>query len=594
MFMKKDFIKYEIKNSPTRRSGGAAMLISIIFFLFISLAIIFGLVSPAVREFRISSDTISSKQSYFLAESGVEDAYYRIKNNKAIGTSTSITLGGNTASTSITNVGQTEKDVTSLGDVSARQRTSALVIKTGTGVTFKYGTQAGQGGITFSNNAGLLGSLYSNGNIYGSNNAYITGDAYVADAPALNADQSNGSGVPPNNIIFGNTNSTQDFAQSFQLSNAGIINKAQLYLKKVGSPSNATIRITTDSSGHPSTTNVATGTLNANLVTTSYGWIDASFSSNPQMLTGVTYWLVVDSSTSSSNYYTIGGDTGYANGQAKIGQYGSTWNNTSPSGLDGYFGIFLGGTTGSINNMSVGTSGTGSAYAHTVTNSTITTNLYCQSGSNNNKACDTSKADPAQQDLPVSDANITAWKTDALNGGVVNGDVTVSGNQTIGPEKIVGNLTVSGTLTLANTIWVTGNVTVNGTVKLASSFGATTGIMIADGYITIANNSVFQDSGTAGSYIMLLSTSSCDSSIVGNPCGANDAINASNNSNLIIVNAEKGAIHFSNNASVKEMVANRIYLANNVTISYGSGLINVDFSSGPSGGWAISSWGESQ
>ncbi len=585
-------MNYNLKK--IKRNSGAAMLISIIFFLFISLAIVFGIVSPGVREFKVSGDSISSKQSYFLSESGVEDAYFRIKNNKTIGSTTLITLGGNTANTLITNVGTSQKTITSLGDVASKQRSSQMIIKAGTGVVFKYGTQAGQGGITFANNSGLNGSLYSNGNIYGSNGAFITGDAYVADAPALSADQTNGSGIPANNIVFGNATSTQDFSQGFQLDNDGKINKAQIYLKKVGAPSNATVRITTDSSGKPSTTNVATGTLNANLVTTSYGWVDVSFSSNPQMITGITYWLVVDSASNSSNYYTIGGNSSYANGTGKIGQYGSTWNNTSPSGLDGYFSIFLGGTKGSIDNMNIGSSGVGSAFVDSITNSTIANKAYCQTGSNNNKTCDTSRANPTQENLPVSDANIADWQADAENGGVTNGNVTVSGSQTIGPRKIIGDLTVSGTLTIANTIWVTGNININGTVKLAPSFGATTGIIISDGYITMANNSVFTDSGTAGSYIMLLSTSSCDSAIVGNPCGSNDAINASNNSNLIIVNAQKGAIHFNNNASVKEMVANRIYLANNSTISYGSGLISVDFSSGPSGGWDIDTWAESQ
>lgn len=576
-----------------KKNSGAAMLTSIVFFVFISLAIVFGLVSPGVRGFRVVAESIQSKQSYFLSESGIEDAVFRIKNNKTIGNSTVIALNGNTATTTISDVVAGQKTVTSVGDVASRQRSSQVVLKGGTGVVFKYGTQAGQGGITFRNNSGLIGSLYSNGNIYGSNGAYITGDAYVANAPALSADQTNGSGTPPNNIVFGNANSTQDFAQSFQLSNNGVVNKAQIYIKKVGSPSNATLRITSDASGKPSTTNVATGSLNANLVTSNYGWIDVSFSSNPQMLAGVTYWLVVDSSSNSSNYYTIGGDTGYSSGQGKIGQYGGTWNNTSPTGLDGYFKIFLGGTTGSMDNMNIGTNGVGSAYVNTITNSTIADKAYCQTGSNNNKTCNTSLADPAPENLPVSDANITSWKTDAENGGIINGDYTVSGSQTMGPKKIIGDLTVSGTLTLADTIWVTGNIIINGTVKLATSYIATTGIMIADGYITTANNSVFQDSGTAGSYIMLLSTSSCDSAVVGNPCGLNDAINASNNSDLIIVNAQKGAINFKNNASVKEMVANRIYLSNNAVVSYGSGLISVNFTSGPSGGWDIDTWIES-
>jgi hypothetical protein len=577
-----------------KNEKGAAMMLTVVSFLFISLAVISGLVSPSLRQFRNASMSLNSKQAYFLAESGGEDVSYRIINNITVSDSEVLNLGDNSVTTTVTTVSGNNKQVSSLGDVSGYQRKVAVTLKTGAGVVFKYGTQSGQGGINFSNNAGLYGSLYSNGNVTGSNNAFITGDVYVANAPALSADQSNDSGTPSNNIVFANANSTQDFAQSFVLDNDGLVNKIQLYLKKVGSPANATVRIVTNNSGSPSTTNVATGTLNANLVTNNYGWIDVSFSSNPQMLAGVTYWFVVDSSTNASNYYTIGGNNIYANGQGKIGQYGSTWNNTSPSGLDGFFKIFLGGTYGVISGMRIGENGTGDAHAHTVNNNTIAGTAYCQTGSGNNKSCNTSLADPVQQDLPISDANIEKWKDDALLGGVINGDYSISGSQTLGPKKIIGNLTVNGTLTIADTIWVTGNLIINGTVKLDSSFSATTGILIADGYITTANNSVFQDSGTAGSYILLLSTSSCDSSIVGNPCGAHNAIEAGNNSDIIIANAQKGAISFSNNAGVKEMVGNRIYLSNNATVTYGSGLISVDFTSGPSGGWVIGGWEEKQ
>jgi len=47
------------KRLPAGRQGGAAMLISVIFFLFISLAIISGLVAPTVREFRNASANIN-------------------------------------------------------------------------------------------------------------------------------------------------------------------------------------------------------------------------------------------------------------------------------------------------------------------------------------------------------------------------------------------------------------------------------------------------------------------------------------------------------------------------------------------------------
>ncbi|MFZ2072190.1 MAG: hypothetical protein WAV10_00700 [Minisyncoccia bacterium] len=419
-----------------KRNGGQAMIISVVFFLSISLIVISGLVSPSVREYKISNDLIRSRQSLFLAESGVEDAYYRLKNARSIGSSTLITVNGNTATTAITNTSASLKTITSLGDVFSRQRKSEMKISTGDGVVFKYGTQAGQGGISFKNNAYLKGSLYSNGNITGENGAYITGDAFVA------------------------------------------------------------------------------------------------------------------------------------------------------------------GGNGLISNMRVGYGGTGDAHAHTITGSTVTGTIYCQHGSGNNKACDTSQADPVAQAFPISDESIASWKADATAGEVINNSVTISIPTTMGLKKIVGNLTVNKTLTITNTIYVTGNIIINEvsgspkppSIKLNSSYGSNSGIIIADGYIAINNNVVLQDSGTTGSYILFLSDSSCDAE-VGN-CNGKDAIDVNNNSNISIVNAQKGTVSFSNNAKVKEAVGNTIRLQNNVGIEYGSGITNVGFTSGPSGGWVLSSWQE--
>jgi len=430
--------KMRPQSEKLKRNKGAAMLISVIFFLFISLAIISGLVSPTLREFRAAQVNLSSKKSYFLAESGSEDAMYRIIKNKTIGTSESITLDSNTVTTTITSVGSTQKRVVALGDVSGNQRKITSLLTTGDGEVFKYGTQAGQGGVVFHNNAFLNGNLYSNGDIVGSNGAYITSDAYVA------------------------------------------------------------------------------------------------------------------------------------------------------------------GSSGTISNMRIGQSGTGNAYAHTVTGSTITGTIYCQipvppALSGNNKVCDTSREDPVAEALPITDDSITEWETDATNGGITNNNVTISSPTTLGAVKIIGDLTVNSTLTIGGTIYVTGNVilNVNSIVKLNSSYGTSSGIIVSDGYVVISNGVVFQDSGTAGSYIMFLSNSDCDASVTGSPCNAHNAIEISNNSSISIVNAQQGTVYFSNNATVKEVVGNKIELKNNVGISYGSGII-VDFSSGPSGSWNVQSWGESE
>ncbi|MCX6751154.1 MAG: hypothetical protein NT161_00050 [Candidatus Nomurabacteria bacterium] len=170
-----------LKNKKVNKQSGAAMLISIVFFLFISLAIISGLVSPSIREFKVSVDSIRSKQSYFLSESGAEDAFYRLKKAKPIGTSTSITLMGNTAITAITDSGYNQKTITSLGDVSSRQRTSKAIISSGAGVGFNYGIQAGDGGFKIDGSSTITGSVYANGNI-DAKDTIVTGSATAAGA----------------------------------------------------------------------------------------------------------------------------------------------------------------------------------------------------------------------------------------------------------------------------------------------------------------------------------------------------------------------------------------------------------------------------
>ncbi len=416
---------------------GQVMLIVVIFFLFLSTTIVLGIASPILKQVSIAQENYRSKKSYYLAESALEDVYYRLLNSKQVAATETIDLNDGQVTITTTNT-LAGKQIVAVANVNNNIRKLQANLVKGTGVVFKYGTQSGRGGIIFENNSFLKGSLYSNGNIVGSNGAYITGDAFVA------------------------------------------------------------------------------------------------------------------------------------------------------------------GSTGSITNMRVGTSGTGDARAHTITNSTVTGSIYCQSGSDNDdpnrnpKPCNTSQADPIEADMPISDENIAQWQTDAADGGVATGDMTISSPTTLGPKKIIGNLIINNTLTLSNTIWVTGNIFINETVKLTSSYGASSGVIIADGYIDVSNGVIFQDSGTAGSYILLLSNSTCDVSIAISPCNGKDAITIGNNSTITIANAQKGTVYFSNNSSVKEAAGKTLRLKNNSGLSYGSGLVNANFTSGPSGGYTVTDWGEIQ
>ncbi len=564
--------------------NGAAMLISVVFFLFISLAIISGLVSPTIREYKNSTDLLRSRQSFFVSESGVEDAYFRLKLSKPIGSSTSITLNGATATTAIVNSGFNEKTITTLGNVDGRERTNEVTLSTGDGVSFGYGVQAGVGGFYMGSNSVVNGSVYSNGTITGAGS--ITGTAASANTSALAADQTNDSGIPDSDITFGNANSTQDFAQSFQISTTDVVNKVDLYLKKVSTPGNLTVRIVNNSGGSPGTTTLASGSLSASLISTTYGWVSVPLSTNPQLNAGTTYWIVVDGTTNSSRYYFIGANNSYASGTGKVGQYSSTWSNTTPADLDGYFRLYLGGIGGLIDGITVGSGGAGNAYAHTVTNSTVAGNNYCQVGSGNNKPCDTTLPDPTQVAMPISDQNILDWKVEAEAGGTYTGNYIVDDDTTsLGPKKITGDMTIrnNADLTMTGILWVQGNLTVsnNATVRLAPDYGTSEGVIVVDGIIDINNNSDFIGSGSSGSYLMVLSTSNSTS-----------AITLENNGGAVILYAHNGTVNLSNNSGARALNGFQINLANNSVIIYDTGLANSNFVNGPSGGWNINTWEE--
>lgn len=249
----------------------------------------------------------------------------------------------------------------------------------------------------------------------------------------------------------------------------------------------------------------------------------------------------------------------------------------------------------SIDELLVGTDGSGDADAYTITDSDVEGGLYCRVGSGNNKYCDASKPIPSPAELPITEPNIDKWRNDATDGGIINGNYTIAGSSSFGPKKIVGNLTVvnNKTLTLIGTLWVTGDIILgeNSGIRLSPAYGANSGVIITDGRIDVSNNVVVSGSGQPGSYLLLLTTSDCPRS---GSCDGEYAIDASNNVSAIVFNAQNGSIRMDNNSSVKEVTAYEVILKANASVNYESGLANVNFISGPSGGWNVSSWQETE
>lgn len=192
------------------------------------------------------------------------------------------------------------------------------------------------------------------------------------------------------------------------------------------------------------------------------------------------------------------------------------------------------------------------------------------------------------QPLPISDSQINNWKSQAETGGIYNGNYTLAGTAqaSIGPLKIIGNLTLSNSakLTLNGTIWVTGNVSLNNSSILqldSAGYGATSGVLVADGIVGVNNSAIVRGTGQSGSYLMLLTTSP-----------ANPAMSVGNSATAGVFYASQGVIDISNSAFLREVTAYGLTLGNSVTIQYDVGMANLFFSSGPGGGYKIENWQE--
>ncbi|MBU4338521.1 hypothetical protein KKB43_05550 [Patescibacteria group bacterium] len=440
-------------------SRGFAGIIALLTVCSLVLILTFSLSASLFTKKQISKNLYNSLKSYYLAESGTEDAIVRVLKNYNYGPTNIFTLDGSTIDQNISESGNTTTiDVSSSYLNNVRKLTSSLTVTT-TAVSFYYGVQVGEGGLTMGNNALVIGNIYSNGIVTGGGSV-ITGDVIVANGMAL----------------------------------SGIVVK---------------------------------GNVKANSIVSS-------------KICGDAYYQNIDATS-----------TNFLNSP------------TSP-----------------------------------------TCSLPLTSGT----------AHPGSTDMPVETMPITidtirSWEEDAEAGGVYsdaahcNPQVNIS----IGPAKLNCNLTGANgiKITLTGTLWVNGNIILpnNVIVELSSGYGDNSGVIIADnignetvnGVITTSNNAIIcgsngynSGSGTCNvsneTYIMFLSTHS----------GATNAINISNNATGAIFYAFAGIANVANNASIKEVTAYKLILANNATVTYESGLENATFSSGPGGGWEIISWNETE
>lgn len=591
--------------SPARAHAGQAVLTTVLFLLFASGALLASFSSIALKETRSSRVDMRAKQSYFLAEAGLEDLAYRLRQGMQYQSEETVILDSTSATVMVSGPGN-QKTIESRGDVAGAIRTSRILLTTGAGASFVYGLQVGYLGLDIENQAQVIGSVYSNGNIEADSGTRITGDAWVAGGTATTPDQAQES--QSDDLLIRDIRERRDAAQQFVPSITAHARKASFLVKKVGAPGDATVRIVADQNGRPKNSGtLASGTLRSSQVTSTYGWVDVTFSSNAPLSQNQPYWVIIDNgSYSASRYYVLGGalDSSYSSGTFL---YSPDWDSSSPvwtpppqGSRDAAFRIFLGTVATEIDGGNVGQSGLGDAHANTIRDATISRDAYYQTIVNTTVggASYPGSPDPPPQNFPLSQGQIDQFKADGDAGGScgsaqgcdANGNYRLRSTQTgsLGPIRITGNLDVEdrAVLTLTGTIHVLGNVDIEdkSAVRLGPAYGAASGLIVADGTVELENQIQLSGSGQAGSYLMIITTS--------RQLSSPPAMRIKDAAVSAILYASEGAMKIENRASLKEAVAQKMELEDQAMVSYEQGLANVQFSSGPTGGWQIQGWNE--
>ncbi len=285
---------------------------------------------------------------------------------------------------------------------------------------------------------------------------------------------------------------------------------------------------------------------------------------------------------------------------------GNIYSNGPISGPTG------GGSLGTVDGdaVSAGSSGlinkietSGSAYAHTITDSEISIDAYYQTKSGTTVG---GTNYPGSIDQPVAPFPITDAMLDEIEAVAVAGGTMSCASYTIhniavslGPIKIDCDVVIDGSsvVTLTGPVWVTGSVTIRNTarINLSPILGSVSGVIIADvptnrltkGTFSVGNGTTFAGRvSPPGSIFLISRNTSAENS------GSLDAISMGNNNAAgdVVLYAPHGQITVGNSAELVQVTGYKIRIQNNATLIYTEGLASTLFTGGPGSGFRILSW----
>jgi hypothetical protein len=244
----------------------------------------------------------------------------------------------------------------------------------------------------------------------------------------------------------------------------------------------------------------------------------------------------------------------------------------------------------------------GDVYAHAIEDSDVGGNAYYQSISDSTVSGSSypGSSDQPSLPMPISNSLIEEWKSAAAANTInCSGTYVIDEDISLGPTKITCDLKIRNDpiVTITAPVWVEGNVTFENSPSLRTSpdLGGKSVAFIVDnpadratsGKVSLNQQANFE-AGTAGSYLMFVSLNNSAEN-GGNEIAIATEQGAAGN---VLLYAPHGEIRLSQSASLKEITAYKITLRNSATVTYESGLSDLVFASGPSGGYLISGWKE--
>lgn len=285
---------------------------AVMFFVVITLAMAIGLSSPVVREYKTSRDFEKSKGAYYLSEAGSEDALYRIKNSKSIGAQEVIFLGGNTATTTITDTGS-GKSIDSIGDIITNTRRVSSLLTTTNGASFSYGVQAGDGGVVMQDSSVINGNLFSNGPITGSGNlitgAVVSASSTIGSITNIHSNGSMYATTITNSIMGGSaycnniSGSSPNICTAASTSTPGTLpfTQAQITQWESDAAAGGTITCT----GNTYTINGSTNLGPVKIIGPSNSLCDLTVNGNGNIILGGAVWVVGNINIKSNGQLTV-------------------------------------------------------------------------------------------------------------------------------------------------------------------------------------------------------------------------------------------------------------------------------------------------